>query len=247
MEHMPDSPDTAPEEVAIPPLPIRIAQVFFSPAKVFDALRERPAWIGAVVGLIVIGVAAQFLTPVLVSEEVMRAMVEAQFERFTPPGADEAAQAQIEAQIEATLARGPVANSLTAVIATPITLAIISGLLLIAFNVVMGGEARFRQLFSASAHALFIYTAGGLVSLALMALGSENPILTPGLFLPDAEGFLGGFLNGINIFSVWTCGVLGVAVSRIYPGRSVAAGTVYLLVLYLLVVAVIAALGSLLG
>lgn len=247
MEHMADSPATSPEEVAIPPLPVRIAQVFFSPAKVFDALRERPAWLGAVIGLIVVGVAAQFLTPVLVSEDVLRAMVEAQFERFTPPGADEAARAQIEEQIEATVARGPVANSVTAVVATPILVALISGLLLIAFNVVMGGEARFRQLFSATAHALFIYTAGGLVSLALMALGSENPTLTPGLFLPDSDGFVGGLLNGINIFSVWTCGVLGVAVSRIYPGRSVAAGAVYLLVLYLLLVGVIAALGSLLG
>ncbi|WP_419949368.1 YIP1 family protein [Candidatus Palauibacter sp.] len=244
---MPSSPEASPREAAIPPLPVRIAQAFFSPAKLFDALRERPAWIGAVIGLIVVGVAAQFLTPVLVSEEVLRAMVEAQFERFTPPGADEATQAQIEAQIDATLARGPVANSVTAVVATPITLAVISGLLLIAFNVVMGGEARFKQLFSASAHALFIYTAGGLVSLVLMAFGSENPILAPGLFLPEADGFIGNFLNGINVFSVWTCGVLGVAVSRIYPGRSVAAGTVYLLVLYLMVVAVLAALGSLLG
>ena len=244
---MPSSPEASSQEAAIPPLPVRIAQVFFSPAKLFDALRERPAWIGAVVGLIVVGVAAQLLTPVLVSEEVLRSMVETQFERFTPPGADEAAQAQIEAQIEATLARGPVANSVTAVVATPITLAVITGLLLIAFNVVMGGEARFKQLFSASAHALFIYTAGGLVSIILMAFGSENPILTPGLFLPEADGFIGNFLNGINVFSVWTCGVLGVAVSRIYPGRSVAAGTVYLLVLYLLVVAALAALGSLLG
>ncbi|WP_423924575.1 hypothetical protein [Candidatus Palauibacter sp.] len=80
-----------------------------------------------------------------------------------------------------------------------------------------------------------------------MTLGSHEPLLTPGLFLPEVAGFIGRFLNGINIFSVWTCGVLGVAVSRIYPERSAAAGTTYLLVLYLLVVAVFAALAGLMG
>ncbi|WP_419166916.1 YIP1 family protein [Candidatus Palauibacter sp.] len=244
MEHTHASSEAPPEKVSIPVLPVRILQVFVSPAKLFDAIRERPAWLGAAVGLVVLSAALQLLTPVVVPEDVRRAMFESQIGRFIPPGAD---PELLDQQVEAAMSTGPAAGIATVVIATPIFLSLIAGLILIAFNVIMGGEGRFRQLFSAAAHATYVYTAGGIVGLALMTLGSQTPILTPGLFLPEVGGFIGGFLNGINIFTVWTCGVLGVAVSRIYPERSAAAGTTYLLVLYLIVVAVLAALASLLS
>lgn len=241
---MVDSSATPQEKVSIPLLPVRIAQVFLAPAKLFDALRDRPAWIGALLGLLLVSIATQLLTPVLVPEEVRRAMFEDQIGRFIPAGTDPEV---LEAQVDAAVSQGPVAGIVGVVIATPIFLSLIAGLLLIAFNVVMGGEARFGQLFSATAHGMYVYTAGQIVGFGLMAAGSSVLILSPGLFLPEMAGFVGRFLNGINIFSVWTCGVLGVAVSRLYPGRSVAAGTMYLLALYLLVVAAVAVLGGLAG
>lgn len=241
MEHHPESSDASVEEHGIPSLPARIVQVFVSPAKLFDALRHRPAWLGAILGLFGVGIALQLLTPVIVPEEVLRGMLEAQFERFVQD------PAALEQQVDAAMSQGPVGGIVTVIVATPIVLLLIAGLLLIAFNVILGGEASFRQLFSAAAHAMYIGTAGGVVSIGLMAVGAEITTLSPGLFLPEMEGFVGGFLNGINIFSVWTCGVLGVAVSRFYPGRSVAAGTTYLLVLYLIFVAAIAMFAGLLA
>jgi len=179
--------------------------------------------------------------PVVVPEEIRRAATEAQFERFVQD------PAALEQQVDAIMSQGPVGGIVTVIIATPIVLSIIAGLLLIAFNVILGGEASFKQLLSAAAHAMYIGTVGGIVSIGLMAVGAEIVTLTPGLFLPEMEGFIGRFLNGINVFSVWTCGVLGVAVSRFYPGRSVAAGTTYLLVLYLIFVAAIAMVAGLFG
>jgi len=244
MEHHPESSEASVEEHAIPSLPVRIVQVFVSPAKLFDALRRRPAWIGAVLGLIGLSIALQFLTPVVVPEEVLRRAAEARIADFIPAGTDPAV---LEQQVDAVVSPGAVGVIAPAVIGTPIVLSLIAGLLLIAFNVIMGGEASFRQLLSAGAHAMYIYTAGGIVSIGLMATGAEIVTLSPGLFLPEMEGFIGRFLNGINIFSVWTCGVLGVAVSRFYPGRSVAAGTTYLLALYLIVVAGFAGFAGLLA
>lgn len=244
MEHHPESSDASVEEHAIPSLPVRIVQVFVSPAALFDALRRQPAWLGATLGLIGLGIALQFLTPVIVPEEILRRAAEARIADFIPAGADPEV---LEQQVEAAVSPAAVWVVGGAVIATPIFLALIAGLLLIAFNVIMGGEASFRQLFSAAAHASYIGTAGGIVSIGLMAVGAEIATLSPGLFLPEMEGFIGRFLNGINIFSVWTCGVLGVAVSRFYPGRSVAAGTTYLLVLYLIFVAAVAVFAGLLA
>ncbi|MYH10557.1 MAG: hypothetical protein F4143_10735 [Gemmatimonadales bacterium] len=242
MEQLPESSDASVEEHAIPPLPARIVQVFVSPAKLFDALRHRPAWMGAVLTLIGLSIALQILTPVIVPEEILRRAAEARMADFVPAGTDPAV---LEEQIDAAVSPGAVWIVGGAVLWTLVPLSLIAGLLLIAFNVIMGGEGSFKQLFSAGAHAMYIYTAGGIVSIGLMATGAETLTLTPGLFLPEMEGFIGRFLNGINIFSVWTCGVLGVAVSRFYPGRSVAAGTTYLLVLYLILVAALAMLAGL--
>ncbi len=241
MEHHPESSEASVEEHSIPSLPVRIVQVFVSPATLFDALRHRPAWLGAALGLVGLGISLQFLTPVIVPDEILRRTAEDRIEAFMPAGTDPAV---LEEQVDAAVSPG-IGIIAGTIIATPIFLSLIAGLLLIAFNVIMGGEASFKQLFSAAAHAMYIGTAGGIVSIGLMAIGAEITTLTPGLLLPEMEGFIGSFLNGINIFSVWTCGVLGVAVSRFYPGRSVAAGTTYLLVLYLIFVAVIAALSGL--
>ncbi|MDE2945106.1 MAG: YIP1 family protein [Gemmatimonadota bacterium] len=244
MEHHPESSEASVEEHAIPSLPVRIVQVFVSPAKLFDALRQRPAWMGAVLGLIGLSIALQFLTPVVVPEEILRRAAEDRIADFIPAGTDPAV---LEQQVDAAVSPGAVGIIAGAIIATPIILSLIAGLLLIAFNVIMGGEASFKQLLGAAAHALYVYTAGSIVSIVLLAAGAEITILSPGLFLPEIEGFIGRFLNGINIFSVWTCGVLGVAVSRFYPGRSVAAGTTYLLALYLILVAALAGFAGLLA
>lgn len=241
MEHHPESSDASVEEHAIPSLPVRIVQVFVSPAALFDALRRQPAWMGATLALIGLSIALQFLTPVIVPEEILRRAAEARIADFIPAGADPEV---LEQQVDAAVTPGVVAVVGT-IIGTPIVLSLIAGLLLIAFNVILGGEASFKQLLSAAAHASYIGTAGAVVSIGLMAVGAEIVTLSPGLFLPEMEGFIGRFLNGINVFSVWTCGVLGVAVSRFYPGRSVAAGTTYLLVLYLIFVAAIAVFSGL--
>ena len=243
MEHHPESSDAAVEEQGIPSLPVRIVQVFVSPAKLFDALRHRPAWIGAVVGLIGLSIALEFLMPVIVPEEILRRAAEARIADFIPAGTDPAV---LEQQVDAAISPG-VGVIVGTIIMTPIVLSIIAGLLLIAFNVILGGEASFKQLLSAATHSMYIGAAGGVLSIGLMTVGAEITTLSPGLFLPELEGFLGRFLNRINIFSVWTCGVLGVAVSRFYPGRSVAAGTTYLLVLYLILVAALAMFSGLLA
>ena len=243
MEHHPESSDASVEEHGIRSLPVRIVQVFVSPAALFDALRRQPAWMGATLALIGLSIALQFLTPVIVPEEILRRAAEARIADFIPAGADPEV---LEQQVDAAVTPGVVAVVGT-IIGTPIVLSLIAGLLLIAFNVILGGEASFKQLLSAAAHAMYIGTAGGVVSIGLMAVGAEIVTLSPGLFLPEMEGFIGRFLNGINVFSVWTCGVLGVAVSRFYPGRSVAAGTTYLLALYLIFVAAIAVFSGLLA
>lgn len=217
-------------QASIPSLPVRVVQVFTSPGKLFDALKERPVWLGVLVVLIVVGVVAGFLVP----EEAWRSMIADQM----PPDAD---PEQIEGTVRFWSTVGPVLG----VILTPVSIALVAGLLILAYNVVLGGEASFRQLFSATTHAYVILTVGGLVGLGLLAATGEQQVMSPALLLPEmGEGYLARFLERINIFALWTIVVLGIAVSRIYPKRSAGGGIAYLLVLYLLLIALTAIPGG---
>lgn len=226
----PLDPSSTGAEAPIPSLPVRIVQVFTSPGKLFEALRERPVWLGVLVTLIVVGVVAGLLVP----EEAWRSMIADQM----PPDAD---PEQIEGTVRFWSTLGPILG----VILTPISIALVAGLLILAYNVVLGGEASFRQLFSATTHAYVILTVGGLVGLGLLAASGEQVVLSPALLLPEmGDGYLARFLERINIFALWTIAVLGIAVSRIYPKRSAGGGIAYLLVLYLLLIAVTAIPGG---
>jgi len=203
---------------------VRVVQVFVSPGALFDSLKRRPVWIDAMLLLIALGVAAQLLIP----EETLRRVMEAQL----PAGSD---PAQLD-QIVGIARKWGVA---IAAITTPISVAAVAGLLMLAYNVILGGEATFRQLFSATTHAFLILTAGGFLVLGLVLTGSDQVVISPALLLPDlGNGYLARFAYRINLFAIWNSVVLGIAVSRIYPKRSAGGATAYLLVLYAMVVAV---------
>jgi hypothetical protein len=215
---------------SLPSLPARIVQVFVSPAALFDRLKEVPAWIGMLLVLVVVSVVSSFLLP----EEVMRELVQTNL----PADAE---QEQIDQAVGFARAWGRT----LAVVGTPITIAVIAGILILVYNVLLGGAGTFKQLYSATTHAFVIYTVGGLLTLALILSRGEMTTLSLNLLIPGLEeGFLFRLLRGINVFSLWTAAVLGIAVSRIYPKRSAGSATALLIALYLVLAVIFAALGG---
>jgi len=212
---------------AVPPSPnlfVRVVQVFVSPGVLFDSLKRRPVWVDALVLLIVLAVAAQLLIP----EETLRRLMEAQL----PAGSD---PEQLDRVIDFTRNWGVA----LAAISTPISIAVVSGLLILAYNVILGGDATFRQLFSATTHSFLVLTAGGLLTLGLVLAGGDQVVISPARLLPDlGSGYWARFAYRINVFAIWNSIVLGIAVKRMYPKRSAGGATAYLLVLYAIVVAV---------
>lgn len=218
------------EAASLPSLPVRIVQAFVSPAALFDGLKEAPVWIGMMLVLVVVSVISSLLVP----EEVMRQLVQANL----PANAE-------QAQIDQAVAFARVWGRVMAVVGTPVTVAIIAGILVLVYNVILGGDGTFKQLFSATTHAFVVYTVGGLLVLALILSRGEMTTLSLNLLIPGLEeGFLFRLLRGINVFSLWTAAVLGIAVSRIYPKRSAGSAALLLILLYVLLAAVLAALGG---
>ena len=129
-----------------PNLFVRIGQVFFSPGALFESLRVRPVWLDVVILIIASGIASQALIP----EETFRELMAAQMPPDTSPEDME--------QFLGFMRRFGIA---IAAIWTPLAIAIVSGLLALTYNVLLGGEARYRELFSGTAHSFLILTAGG--------------------------------------------------------------------------------------
>ena len=205
-----------------PSLPVRMGQIFFSPGDLFDALRERPVWLDMMIVLIVCAVASQLVIP----EERFREL----FMQQMPPGTD---PADAESIIDFSRRFGAIMSA----VFMPVSAAVIAGVLILNYNVILGGEARFRQLFSAVTHSFLILTAGGFLVLGLILAGGDQVVLSPALLFPDlGDGYLARIAYRINIFAVWTSVVLGIAVGRVYPKRSAGAATGFLLFLYMIVV-----------
>lgn len=203
-----------------PSLPVRAAWVFGAPARLAESLRERPSWIDGLLLLVALSVLSAFLVP----EEVY-------LEAF-------ASQAPADAPDEAVRQQAELFYGLRfvfAVLAPPVVVTVIAGVILFVFNVVLGGRATFGQLFSLSTHAFLIPTVGGLLTIPIIrATGDLQSTLSLHLLVPDlGEGFVRRLLMGTNVFSLWACVVLGIGIERLYDERGVRGAVGTILGLYL--------------
>jgi hypothetical protein len=195
--------------------------VFFSPAALFDALRERPRWLDAMVVVVALGLIVQALLPADLIREAALANLPAN------------ASAEQRAAMERAMPIGNTIRWIATVIVPPILMAIVAGLVLLIWNVLRGGGARYPQALAITTHSYVIWALGGLITLPLV-LATGDLRTTLALHLPfgflDPGSWLYRFLQGINVFGLWTMIVLGVGVSRIYPRRASAGGAAVTLV-----------------
>lgn len=224
-----------------PPLPnilVRFVRVFVAPAALFDALRERPVWLDALVVTIVVSLFVQFMIPGEILREAMIAGLPA-----------DASPEQIEATEK--IAGFMRSFGWVLVIGSTIFLfAFVAGVLKLVYGVLLGGAVTFKQMFSATAHAQLINTAGALLSLPLVRATSDlRSTLSLHLLAPDLErdSWLFGFLQGLSLFGLWTMVVLGIAVSRISPKISAGSAIAFLVGAYVLLKAGLAVIGPGLG
>lgn len=216
---------------ALPNLPVRIVRVFVAPAALFDALRERPVWLDVLLVSIAVGLLVQFMIPAeLIREAIMSGL---------PADASPEQVEGAERMVGFSSSFGWIMT-----IVWPLFLfAFLAGLLKLVYGPILGGAVTFKQMFSATAHAELINTAGALITLPLIrATGDLRSTLSFHLLAPELErdGWLFGFLQGLSLFGLWTMVVLGIAVSRISPRVSARSAIAFLVGGYVLLKAVFA-------
>jgi len=220
----------------LPNLLTRFFMVFVAPGELFNRLKDTPKWLGAFLLVLVLSSApTTWLQP--------EAMVREQITQSLPDDASAEDVERVEgvADFFASPAGRSVSTGLAMAFIAVIMLAYV-GLIMLVFNVFMGGEASFKQLFSFANHASLISSVGVLVSAPLkIAKEDMTAGLNLGVVSPVDAGFLHNFLTGIDIFAIWATIVLALGLSKLYTNRSIAGIAIILFIIFALVVAVGAA------
>ncbi len=117
----------------------------------------------------------------------------------------------------------PYTTGISVLIASPIIVAIIAGILFAVFNAALGGEASYRQIYAVVVHAGVISALGQLFTgpFNYFRGATSNPT-TLGALLPmfDDKSFLGRLTGMADFFVVWWVIVLSIGLAVLYRRRT---------------------------
>lgn len=224
----------------------RWINIYFSPKKSFEAVRQRPAWIWPMVLLILLGTGFFFWTAKPRINDTLEKMKKNERLMSLPAEQKQAIFDRVEGQF-----KSPLWMSVGVLFAAAYFF-IAAGILFFIGNIIMGGEARYAQVLGAYVYAGFIGIPEMLVQgLLATAKGTMRTALSlAALFPPDkAETFAYRLINGFDIFSIWFVSVLIIGLATVYNFKTgkVAAWIIPLWILWKVCSAVLAGLGMMFG
>lgn len=239
---MPDSVATAPSGKGVFS---RAIGIIFSPGATYrEALQvPRPAGI-LLLCCLVIALATglpQF------TEHGRQAMLDSQvqgIERFT----GQTVTPEMYAQMERQAMYGGYITFGWVFVMMPVASLIVTALLWVVFNALMGGTATFKSVLTVVTHSQVIGALGAVVAAPIQYLQGIQNIAGPfnlGALLPMLEpgSFFANFLGAVSVFVLWQLTVCGIGLAVLYK-RTVGGVTLGLMAVYLVLMAVIAGLIS---
>lgn len=202
----------------------RAMNVVFAPRQAYEAVVARPRILGVLVLVIAIIAVAQFAF--LSTEVGQNATLDQQLgylKAFNVNITDAMVQ-----QLESRMAYARYTTAASLAVFVPITVAVMSGLLLAIFTVVSGTGANYRQMYSIVAHSYVIGAVQQVFSLPVMYLrGDMMSPTSMAVFFPmlDEQGFAHYLLGAIDLFYLWSTFNVAVGVAVLYkrPTGGVAA------------------------
>jgi len=219
-------------------LAARLVNVIFAPRQAYEAVTARPRVLGALVVVIIVMMAAQF---VFLSTEIGRnAAMNQQLDTMKAFGVtvtDEMVQ-RMEAGMENARITGPLAVGAF----VPFIGAVVAGLLMAIFTVISGGGATYKQVFSVVIHSNVLAALALLFTLPIAYAREE--LVSPArlsVFFPmlDDSGFFYQLLNTIDLFHVWSVINLSIGMAVLYK-RGTGGAAAVLFAVYSVIVLIIA-------
>jgi hypothetical protein len=124
----------------------------------------------------------------------------------------------------------------------PILTVIMSAILFVVFNALMGGTATFRQIMAIVAHSQFVSVLTTVFTFTLNYVrGTMTSATNLGIFVPmlEEKSFLAIFLGAIDIFLLWWLTWLAIGLAALYRRKTGGVATTFY-VLYVLIALVVA-------
>ena len=219
----------------------RLAGVLFAPRNTYAAIAARPRAFGALAVSIAVIMACQYA---FMSAEIGRELVLEQqvrtMESFGMTVTDE-----MYDQFADRLERTGVFGLLSTLVSFPIVNALVAGLLLGVFTMLLGGSGTFRQLYAVLAHAAIIIAVQQLFTTPLSLASEQMAGANLGIFFPMLEetSFIARLLGAIDLFLIWWLVNVAIGIAVVYKRRTgpVAIG---LLSVYAVIALVLAAIRS---
>ena len=220
----------------------RAIGVFISPRETFESIDRKPTWLVPFLVVVIVSMILQLLVLDIGIQDRL-AMMEAQ----------ELPDERIE--IARTQMAGPLRYIGVAIvpIAVLVVWAVIGGIFLFTGNTIMGGETKFKKVFSLLAWTSLIGVLGGILrTLLILARGStRGVVLSLAILLPPPEpggssSMLYRLFERFDLFTIWSLilWVIGFAVIYRFTTRKSATMVFSLWAIYIVLVVVLGGLLS---
>ena len=216
-----------------PGLFARLIGVLVSPTETFGAIAANPKWLGAMAITLAIATGCQYL--ILSSPPMQEAMID---QALRNPQASEAQVERIISILPYAIAGG------TLVLGAGFN-AIVAGILMLIFSTLMGGAAKFKQVYAVIAHSAVISCLQGILTVTLLLVGAKPSGTSPpganlAIFVPMLEetSFVTRFLGAIDLILVWWIATLSIGLAVMYRRRTGAIATT-LLAIYLVIALIV--------
>jgi len=214
-------------------LPARFVGVIFSPRETFTAVAAHPRFLGML--LVTLVVSTVLVGGFMLSPTGQQAFLDNMERSGSSPEAIAAMQRFVPYVAYAIIA--------WTFIGTPIILAIVAGILFGVF-MALGGDAKYKQVYSVLVHAGVISVVGALITVPIQFMtGSMTAATNASAFLPmiDDKSFLFFLAQKIDLFTIWLVTVLSIGLAVVYRRKTASIATT-LFVLYGLIALGIAAI-----
>jgi hypothetical protein len=220
-------------------LAARIVGVIFSPADTYRSIVAHPRVLGVLAVTTIVMAATVF---VFLSTEVgQNAALDYQYRAMESLGINvpDEVYDRMEQQVAGI---GRYISPVSILVTIPVICAVVAGIMLLVFNVVLGGDASYKQAFAVVAHSEVLIAIQQLFILPLnyaretMASGTTVAVFLPML---DETSFFAQFLGWIDLFRIWWLVSLAIGAAMLYKRKSgpIAWTLIGLYVLFALVVA----------
>jgi len=200
-------------------LPARFVGIITSPKETFQAVAAHPRWLGMlfVCAVLIAVCAALPMTTEAGKEATLRQQVEG-MESFGMTVSDQAYES-----MRRNMRFAPYTTGVSILVFTPIVTLVFAGLLYLAFNVMMGGDGTFKQLYAVVVHAGVISTLAQLFTGPLNYFrGAVTSATNLAVLLPmvDSKSFVGRVMAMTDLFLIWWLLVLAIGLAVLYRRRT---------------------------